>query len=72
MTATKANLTDFERERVLQHLSQHYSGGKLKKGETSENAEKFNACRQPISSTWNRAENCMQSGEIDLPAVQQE
>jgi hypothetical protein len=64
----KPNLSDAERDGVVQFLLQRYAGDKLEKGAISEATEKFSVSRRTIGSIWKRPKECMQSGAVSIDA----
>jgi hypothetical protein len=62
----KQNLTDSERDGVLQQLLQRCSDGKLKKGAIGEVAKTFSVCRQTIGKIWKQAKECIESEKVSI------
>lgn len=61
----KRNLTDQERNGVLQLLLSVSISGKLPTGAISDTASKFNVSTKTISRIWKRAQNCFDQGMIN-------
>ena len=63
---SKPNLTDEERNGVVQYLLTQYDGSKINKGAINAAASKFKVSRQTISSIWKEAKMQMQSDTVAI------